>query len=115
MEFKKTTKYNSEALCIYVKAFNNNEYIGQIFYFYLFDTFFIGNLNILKNKRNQGYGSILLKYCLDDIKNNYKINLVKLTDISSNSRKSNNIYLKFGFKYENNDTQINNDMFIYLN
>jgi predicted acetyltransferase len=99
MEFFKNIKIYNNTICKYVKLYNNKKYIGQIFYFFIEDTCYIGNFNVIKNERNKGYGTILLNYCLKDVRDNFNIKIVKLTDISDNIGKYNNIYIKNGFTY----------------
>jgi RimJ/RimL family protein N-acetyltransferase len=118
MEFKKFEIPNginkdNNALCVYLKLYKDSTYVGQIFYFKINDTFHIGNFNIRQEYRGKGYGTLLLQKCLDDIKDNYKIKIVKLTDISERFNKSNNIYIKFGFKYDS-DEKFNSDMVLLL-
>lgn len=99
-----------DVLLITKKLYLDDKYIGHINYsinLYCKDSYII-NLNILKNYRNKGYGSFLLQECLNDIKSKC-IKKVKLNDISFNYRKQNNIYIKFGFKYQDD---YNNDMII---
>ena len=52
--------------------------------------------------RNQGYGTELLKYFLHQSFINGAVH-IELDDCSANYRKANNIYLKYGFKYRDND------------
>jgi len=99
-----------DVLIVTKKLYVDYKYVGHINYsinLYCKDSYII-NINILKHQRNKGYGTFLLQECLSDIKSKY-IKKVKLNDISSNYRKQNNIYVKFGFKYQDN---YNNDMII---
>ncbi len=72
----------------------------------------VGYLNIIINcneksstitdfscvKFGKGFGSILLKSVINEIKN-LKINIIMLDDMTNRYRQTHNIYLKFGFKY----------------
>jgi predicted GNAT family N-acyltransferase len=113
MDFRKFEITNDSVLCVYLKLYKESIYIGQIFYFKINDSFHIGNLNIRKDYRGKGYGCQLLQRCLEDIKNNYKINIVKLTDISDRCKKPNNIYIKFGFVYES-EQQFESNMILLM-
>jgi ribosomal protein S18 acetylase RimI-like enzyme len=108
----KIDKHIPDVFIITKKLYIDEEYIGHVNYsinLYCNDSYII-NINILKKYRNKGYATSLLKDCLDDIKNR-GIKEVKLNDISLNYRKENNIYIKFGFHYVNDD---DNDMIIKL-
>ena len=54
--------------------------------------------NFFTQLHNQGIGSKLLCQVISDCKE-ININLIELDDMTDRYRKSNNIYLKFGFKY----------------
>jgi len=58
----------------------------------------INSLYVAKDYRNWGLGSILLKHAIDDTFNNNGLQ-IELDDVSARSRKSKNIYVKFGFEY----------------
>lgn len=71
---------------------------------------FIKGLHVHPQYRNQGYGSKLLKKVIEDARQN-NIFLIELDDMSDHFAKSNNIYLKNGFRYEN----VNDGPEMYLN
>ena len=95
---EKTYKIEDDVLIITRKLYIENEYIGYINYSinHKCKNAYIININLRKQHRKKGYGSLLLKNCLDNIKSN-GIEIVKLNDISERSKNPNNIYIKFGF------------------
>ena len=62
----------------------------------------ICNLVVNKKFRGQGYGTRLLRIAMDEIKKK-NIHVIKLDDMSDRFRKKNNIYVKHGFKYINDN------------
>lgn len=61
---------------------------------------FLGSLYVDSKLRNKGIGSILLNQLIQYAKNN-RINKIVLDDMSDNYKLPNNIYLKHGFHYVN--------------
>ena len=59
---------------------------------------FISSLYVKEEYRNKGFGTMLLSMFLHEIYNNNVLH-IELYDCSDNYRKTNNIYLKYGFKY----------------
>lgn len=63
---------------------------------------FIKNKSIITDfycvKTNNGYGSILLSYVIDEMKK-LKIKSISLDDMTKRYRETHNIYLKYNFKY----------------
>jgi len=62
----------------------------------------IGSLYVDSKLRNKGIGSILLDKIIQYAKNN-RVKKIVLDDMTDNYRQSNNIYLKHGFTYLNED------------
>ena len=65
----------------------------------------ITSLYIDSEFRNQGYGKKLLELFLTEAFS-YNALHVELDDCSDNYRKQHNIYIKYGFKYDNNDNHM---------
>lgn len=94
-----------------IKELMNDEIMIKIIYdeysyisglIYLNDNeLYINYFHVKLINRGKGIGSKLLKEIISYSKKIYNINLVRLDDISSNYRKSHNIYEKFGFVYLN--------------
>ena len=66
---------------------------------------YIQSLYIDNMYRNRNFGTMLLHWFLNKSFNENAIH-VELDDCSSNYRKSNNIYIKNGFYYANNEHKI---------
>lgn len=81
-------------------SYNPTSYISGIVYL-LDKELFINYFHVDYPIRGNGIGSKLLKHIIDFAKKTYNINKVCLHDESSSYKKSNNIYIKFGFFYDN--------------
>lgn len=103
---------------------NNNEYLIQITFdevsyiqgiiYKKYGELYINYLHVNPLKRNIGIGTKLIQEIINISTQNYNIISVHLDDTSSHYRHSNNIYIKYGFKYKDNINISNKSMILLL-